>query len=137
VKNRLLPIEGRVYDHARQADAVGRVGFLHSVMRDRRPQRAVPSAPSVGALQQQIAREAASKAREERAAARKAAKAARELELAQEAGRAKEAEEKAKLEAAARAEREAAEKAEREIAEAAARKAARDAKYAARKARKK
>jgi hypothetical protein len=90
-----------------------------------------------GAAERQTARQGVVAAREARAAERKAAKAAREIEAAAEAARAKELAEKAKLDAAAQAKRDAAEKAEREIAEAAARKAVRDAKYAARKARKK
>ena len=95
------------------------------------------SAPNdPAAAERQASRQAVSLAREARAAERKAAKAAREIELAQEAVRAREQAEQAKIDAAAQAKREAAEKVEREAAEAIERKAERDARYAARKARK-
>ena len=89
------------------------------------------------AVERQAARQALAAAREAREAERKAAKAAREAELVQETARAHEAAQQAAREAAAQAERAAAERAEREAAEEVERKAARDARYAARKKRKK
>jgi Family of unknown function (DUF6481) len=89
------------------------------------------------AAERQASRQAVSIARDARAVARKAAKAAREIEVAEEAVRARELAEQADRDAAAQAKRESAEKATREYTEQTDRKAARDARYAARKARNK
>jgi hypothetical protein len=99
--------------------------------------RASTAANEPGAAERQASRQAVSVARDARAAGRKAAKAAREIEVAEAAARAREAAEQAERDAAALAKRELAEKASREVAEQAGRKAGRDARYAARKARKK
>jgi hypothetical protein len=83
--------------------------------------------------ERQALRYAAHATRVTRAAERRAAKMAREIELAEEAVPEKQAEQ----DAAVKAEQVAAEQATRDITLQANRKAARDARYAARKARKK
>jgi hypothetical protein len=99
--------------------------------------RANSAANDPAAAERQASRQAVSIARDARAVARKAAKAAREIEVAEEAVRARELAEQADRDAAAQAKRESAEKATREYTEQTDRKAARDARYAARKARNK
>ncbi len=96
--------------------------------------KADPNDPAV--IERQAARQAIAAKREEREAARKAAKIAREAQAAIDQKAAKEASEaQASADAAAQAENERL-AAEHAVALEAERKAARDARYAARKARK-
>jgi Family of unknown function (DUF6481) len=98
--------------------------------------RAKTATDNPDVVQRQAARQASHAAREARAAERKAAKAAREVEAAEHATRDRELAERAKVDAAALAKREATEQAAREVTLQVGLKAARDARYAARKAKK-
>ena len=99
--------------------------------------RANTAANNPDLAERQAARQATHVAREVRAAERSAAKAARDVELAKQAVLDRELAERTKRDAAVLAEREVAERAAHENALQADRKAGRDARYAARKARKK
>jgi len=98
--------------------------------------RAQPRADDPAVVEREKARRAIAEARDARAAEREASKFAREKELAEQAVLATELAAKAAAEAAEQAVREKREIADREVALNAERKAERDAKYAARKARK-
>ena len=94
--------------------------------------RANTAADNPAVVKHQVARQAVHAARAARAAERHAEKLVRDAEVAEQAAREKQSQEDAAIEA----ERIVAEQAVRNIAVEAERKAARDARYAARKARK-
>jgi len=107
-----------------------------AVLRRNAERQAIAAAREIRAAERAAAKRA-EQAREAAAAAELAARQQREAEEREAARRAEEAREAAEqVERAAREQREAAEKAEQAAALAAAQKAARDARYAARKARK-
>ena len=98
--------------------------------------RALPKADDPAVVEREKARRTIVAARQARATEREASKLVREREQAEQAALTAELTAKAAKEAAERATREQLEIADREVALNAERKAERDAKYAARKARK-